>query len=234
MASEYNRFHHRHRRHHHHKHHQNLYMHNHQRSTFLPMLCSTPSIKDVSLPKSASVKDDPLSPRISCMGQVKRSNKVNGFPTPLTTHRLLTFSSNPNSKYNIISSPNNHLKYSMLKKLFSGKNLNNPNAAAAATTTTTATTNTTTRCSRRQVIVNSNNGGSGPRINNGHDCVANINLVDLDPPLPVIKRVHKKPAEEQEEEVNSLWKRRSGGVQLKGLQLKQIHHPRHLNQPITV
>ncbi|XP_018505319.1 uncharacterized protein LOC108867926 isoform X2 [Pyrus x bretschneideri] len=227
MASEYSRF------HHHHRHSQNLRMHNHQRCTFLPMLCSRPSIKDVRLPKSASVKEDALSPRISCMGQVKRSNKVTGFPTPLATHRLLTISSNPNSKDNI-SSPNNHhhnhLKYSKLKKRFSGKNLNNPNAAAAATTTTT-TRNTTTRCSRRQVIVNSKNGGSGPgSSNNG----AYINLVDLDPPLPVIKRVHKKPAEEQEEEVKSLWKRRSGGVELKRLQLKQIHHRRHLNQSITV
>ncbi|KAM2022187.1 hypothetical protein ACFX16_044120 [Malus domestica] len=226
MASEYSRF-------RHHRHNQNLHMHNHQRSIFLPMLCSRPSIKDVRLPKSASVKEDALSPIISCMGQVKRSNKVTGFPTPLTTHRLLTISSNPNSKDNI-SSPNNHhhnhLKYSKLKKRFSGKNLNNPNAAAAATTTTT-TRNTTTRCSRRQVIVNSKNGGSGPRTNNNG---ANINLVDLDPPLPVIKRVPKKPAEEQEEEVKSLWKRRSGGVELKRLQLKQIHHRRHLNQSITV
>ncbi|KAM1119725.1 uncharacterized protein LOC126631198 [Malus sylvestris] len=232
MASEYSRSHHHHHCHHRHRHSQNLHMHNHQRSIFLPMLCSRPSIKDVRLPKSASVKEDALSPRISCMGQVKRSNKVTGFPTPLATHRLLTISSNPNSKDNI-SSPNNHhhnpLKYSKLKKRFSGKNLNNPNAAAAATTTTT-TRNTTTRC-RSQVIVNGKNGGSGTRIkNNG----ANINLLDLDPPLPVIKRVPKKPAEEQEEEVKSLWKRRSGGVELKRLQLKQIHHRRHLNQSITV
>ncbi|KAM1119724.1 hypothetical protein ACFX1X_044350 [Malus domestica] len=182
MASEYSRF-------RHHRHNQNLHMHNHQRSIFLPMLCSRPSIKDVRLPKSASVKEDALSPIISCMGQVKRSNKVTGFPTPLATHRLLTISSNPNSKDNI-SSPNNH-HHNHLNK----------------------------------------NGGSGPRTNNNG---ANINLVDLDPPLPVIKRVPKKPAEEQEEEVKSLWKRRSGGVELKRLQLKQIHHRRHLNQSITV
>ncbi|XP_021810236.1 cap-specific mRNA (nucleoside-2'-O-)-methyltransferase 1 [Prunus avium] len=222
MGNEYNRFHHHH--HHHHQHH-NLQMHH--RSTFLPMLCSRPSIKDVSLPnRSASFKEDPLSPRISCMGQVKRGNKVNGFPT---SHRLtITNSKHNNSPNNHHHNNNNNFKYSKLKKLFSSKSL-----TPTTTTTITTTTKTNTRCRRQQVVVNAS---SGPRINgqdHHHLCVPDINIVDLDPPLPVIKRVHKKP-ESQEEEVGSLWKRRSGGAALEGLQLKLTHHPRHQNQPTTV
>ncbi|GMJ15165.1 hypothetical protein like AT1G36940 [Hibiscus trionum] len=81
------------------------------KGTFLPLLCSNPSIKDVVLPRwqqvhshrSASLSEDPLSPKISCMGQVKRNNKIVGFP--------------------VSNSCNNSVKYFRLKKLFSGKNL---------------------------------------------------------------------------------------------------------------
>lgn len=156
------------------------------------MLCSKPSIKDaVSLPQRrdspVSFSNDPLSPRISCIGQVKRENKVASFPTS-QSHRL-SFTTKSN-----ITSP--IVKYSKLKKFFSSKNLSTPTIANTAPSS----------CgSKPPVKVNS----------------VPINIENMDPPLPVIKRVRKL---EEESQVDSLWKRRSGGATLKGLQLQQIHH----------
>ncbi|RDX77909.1 hypothetical protein CR513_41875, partial [Mucuna pruriens] len=199
---------------HHYFYHQNLHIHH--RSTFLPMLCSRPSIKDVSLPQwrdqPGSFSNDPLSPRIGCMGQVKRHNKIVG---------LLTTKSNST---NISISPG--VKYFKLKKLFSSKTLS---------TTTTTTTNATapapapsaSSCgSRPRGTVNSANV---PRNHHKHKCNRNENVVpisieNMDPPLPVIKRVKKQ---EEERQMDSLWKRRSGGAALRTLQLQQIHHSRH-------
>ncbi|KAL5558321.1 hypothetical protein UlMin_034532 [Ulmus minor] len=217
MGPECNRFH----------HHQNLQIHH--RTTFLPMLCSRPSINDVSLPKcvdrSASSSSDPLSPRISCMGQVKRNNRVIGFPS---SHRLaLTSSRNQNNNEN---NHNNIVKYSKLKKFFSTKNLTTSTAVAGSSNSTAPRS-----CGRRRPagVLNGANGhcriGCNSESSSTSGCV---NIVDMDPPLPVIKRT-VKPGQDQGEG-NSLWKRRSGGVELKGLQLQQIHHPKHHLQPTTV
>lgn len=199
MANEYNRFTHHHHHYHHHHHHLHTHLHINHRGTFLPMLCSRPSIKDVQVPNNASsFSSDSVSPRISCMGQVKRNNKVAGFP--------ITSQTNNNS---------NNIKYSKLKKLFSSKNL------TAATPTKTATS-----CRSR------NRRSQVSNVKQDHRVTTTINLVDLDPPLPVIKRVQKSP---QQGEEGSLWKRRSGGVALEGLQLKQlVHHPKHQTQSTTV
>ncbi|KAA8546354.1 hypothetical protein F0562_002907 [Nyssa sinensis] len=156
------------------------------------MLCSQSSIKDVHLPKwqdrSASFSDDPSSPKISCMGQIKRNNKVIAYPT---SHRFTTTAT---------KTIHNNIKYSKLKKLFSGKNL-------IATTTTSS-------CSRKEMIINDENHHYIP-----------INVVDMDPPLPVVKRVQDPAAVEGRDDVN-LWKRRSSGVALKSLQIQQIHDTR--------
>ncbi|GFP87604.1 hypothetical protein PHJA_000904100 [Phtheirospermum japonicum] len=68
-----------------------------------------------------SAADEPSSPKVSCMGQVKRNNRVIGFPAaaagaavPGATHH---------HRYS-------KLKYSKLKKLFSGKTLLPPTAAS--------------------------------------------------------------------------------------------------------
>ncbi|KAE8674561.1 Histone acetyltransferase of the MYST family 1 isoform 1 [Hibiscus syriacus] len=95
------------------------------KGTVLPLLCSKPSIKDVVLPKwqiqrSASLSEDPLSPKISCTGQVKRNNKIIGFPAPHTRNTCC----------------NSSAKYFRLKKLFSGKNLTASPATNAATSCT--------------------------------------------------------------------------------------------------
>jgi len=197
MGNEYNRF----------NNHQNQHLD--PRATFLPMLCSRTSIKDVVLPswkdRSASFSDDPLSPKIGCMGQVKRNNRVVGFPVT-SSHKHITNNNNNN----------NAAKYSKLKKLFSGKNLATPTTVAAAASCRI----------RRQVDVNS---ASEPKSN--HRSESCVSVVDMDPPLPVIKRPVQKP---EAGEGENLWKRRSGGVALKTLQLQQIHHPKHRLQPTTV
>ncbi|WVY90999.1 hypothetical protein V8G54_036513 [Vigna mungo] len=165
------------------------------------MLCARPSsIKDVSLPQPGSFSNDPLSPRIGCMGQVKRHNKITGLLTTKTS-----------TTTNIISPS---LKYAKLKNLLSGKNLG-----------------TTTRPRGTQ------NSGNVPRSHNKHMCnkrnenVVPISIENMDLPLPVIKRVQKP---EEERQVDTLWKRRSGGAALKTLQLQQIHRSRHHPQLTSV
>lgn len=89
------------------------------RATFLPLLCSRPSIKNVTRTAKLNQEDqqtDPLSPKISCIGQVKRSKKIVGLPT--TTSSSVT----PAAQHH----------YFKLKRLFSGKNL----TFSAPTTTT--------------------------------------------------------------------------------------------------
>ncbi|KAK2375734.1 hypothetical protein QL285_076604 [Trifolium repens] len=194
-------------------HHQNLHIHH--RTTFLPMLCSR-SIKDVSLPQCKnnlrSFSNDPLSPRISCMGQVKKNN-----------HRI-SFIAKSNT-YSILSPIG---KYSILKKLFSSKNLN--------TAPTTATSQSS--CGIRPSRVSVNSGDLSRKYYNnqkGHrnnEKIVPISIENMDPPLPVIKRVRKL---ENENQVDSLWKRRSAGeAGLKNLQLHQIHQRRHQFQLTSV
>uniref|UniRef100_A0A0R0JLF4 Uncharacterized protein n=1 Tax=Glycine max TaxID=3847 RepID=A0A0R0JLF4_SOYBN len=193
---------------------ENHYRHQfyYQKSTFLPMLCSRPSIKEVTLPRfrdpSASSGNDPLSPRISCMGQVKRNNKIAGIPP---SHRL-TFTTKTNTNTNTTSSP--IVKYYKLKKLFSGKNF------IISTPKPTTATSTISSCRSRQQQIS--------------DVPKNQKVIEeMDPPLPVVKRV--SPLEESKE-LDSLWKRRSGMGRpaLKSLQLQQIQDPRICFQPSTV
>ncbi|KAE8669439.1 Histone acetyltransferase of the MYST family 1 isoform 1 [Hibiscus syriacus] len=163
---------------------QNLqFSHSSKGSIFLPMLCSKTSIhKDVvvRLPRwEHKSSDDPLSPKISCMGQVKRNNRIVGFPAlDLATK---TSSGNTNTSSNI--------KYLNLKKLFSGNN------------------------GRRKQNGGKENCGS-----------SSISVENMDPPLPVVKRVPKRG---DEGDGNTLWQRRSRGVSLESLQLQQIQVNRH-------
>lgn len=191
--------------HEHHRHPYHKYYHPQRTTLFLPMLCSRPSLKDVSLPRwrdrTASFSADPSSPRIGCMGQVKRNNKIAGLPS--------TQKSNPTNTSSAI------VKYSKLTKIFSAKNLS---------TATPDTVPTVSSCkSQRQNV--------GRRNNRNENYGGVVSIDDMDPPLPVIKQVQKT---EEARKADSLWKRRSGGVALKSLQLQQIHHPRHLLLPTSV
>ncbi|XVF39429.1 hypothetical protein PTKIN_Ptkin01aG0033900 [Pterospermum kingtungense] len=205
-----------------HLHHQNLQHLNHK-GTFLPILCSRPSIKDVTLPKwqdrSASFSDDPLSPKISCMGQVKRNNRIVGFPA--TSHKLtITNTTTTITKSSCHS--NGSVKYFKLKRLFSGKNL-------ITTSPATTTTSSTTSCRRKEVVLN---GTSRPKNGDaGKENSAAINIENMDPPLPVIKRAAKQG--DQGDHGDTLWQRRSRGVTLQSLQLQQIQLNRH-QEPTTV
>jgi hypothetical protein len=178
----------------HHFHNQNLHLQH--KSTFLPKLCSGATIKDVTLPKweyrSMSISStDPLSPEIGCMGQVKINSKIDGFPT--------------SNKLTVTSKNNNNVKYSKLKRIFSGKNLPGTTASIASSTAHR----------RREVKVN---GASGPKIDDSKENSVSVSIENMDPPLPVIKKV-QQPADGGE--ASSLWKRRSGGLALKNLQLNR-------------
>ncbi|KAH8515982.1 hypothetical protein H0E87_004410 [Populus deltoides] len=193
-----------------HLHHQNI--HPQHKSTFLPMLCSRPTIKDVTLPKwedrSMSISSsDPLSPKIGCMGQVKRNNKIVGFPT--SNKFTVTTKNNVNGA---------NVKYSRLKRIFSGKNL----------TSATVSIATSTAHRRREVMMN---GASGAKIDDTKENSVSVSIENMDPPLPVVKRL-QQPTEDGE--ANSLWKRRSGGLALKNLQLQEIQLNRSSLAPTTV
>ncbi|XP_030524674.1 uncharacterized protein LOC115736897 [Rhodamnia argentea] len=212
------------RDHHHlyHLHHGNNLQIQHK-SSFLPMLCSRPSIKDGRLPKwndedrSASFSDDPMSPKVGCMGQVKRNNRVVGFPTP---NKLIAIA----AKANVNKSLN---KYAKLKRLFSSKSLLTSATAAAAAAASGS-------YERRRQKESNGCAGAKKKCEEIENSVSSpVSILDMDPPLPVIKKV-SKPAAEGGGGDGSLWKRRSGGVALKGLELQQIHHPRHHMQPGTV
>lgn len=187
---------------------------------FLPLLCRV-SIKDtvLNLPKCPK-KDDPSSPKVSCMGQVKRrhNNKLLlPFPTPPTATTATA-----------------KVKYTKLKKIFSGKSV-------FLTTTTTSSvscrgTSKDQMIDRRRTRSKCKSGDHGHHENGA--VVVPLNLAELDPPLPVVKKVQQPPCGGVGgEEGVSLWKRRSGGEGLKGLQIQQFQLPNktsQFSQSITV
>ncbi|CDP19550.1 unnamed protein product [Coffea canephora] len=186
----------------HHLHQQSFY----NKNSFLPLLCRV-SIKDVKLreykDRSCSFSDDPSSPKVSCMGKVKKTNRLIGFSTPYRLTAATATTATTTAKTN--TNHQGHFKYTKLRRLFSGKNL---------ITSLPATTSSS----------NSNNTRSS-KINNDDGGIDHVNISELDPPLPVIKKV------QQPCEVN-LWKRRSGGPALKSLQIEQIHVPRNNHLPL--
>ncbi|KAM7256473.1 hypothetical protein ACFE04_012214 [Oxalis oulophora] len=178
--------------------HQNLQvLHYNKTTTFLPMLCSRPSIKDVTVPKSlssSSFSDDPLSPKIGCMGQVKRvhNNKIIGFSPSSSS----SSSSHHQNLTTITTSVHHNSKQ---KRLFS---------------------NTTSSSSSSR----SRQGRIRGRQRSGRENEASVpvNIADMDPPLPVVKKVNR-PSVDGEDNNNNLYKRRSGGITLTSLQLQHVH-----------
>lgn len=169
-------------------------------------------IKDVSVPRwgnqTASFSNDPLSPRIGCMGQVKRNTKVVGLPSTSQSRGIISLT----GKGNVSSmTPFSSLvKYSKLRKIFYAKNIS---------------TNTVRSCGGGRQDLERNN-----EMDREENSVS-VNIDEMDPPLPVVKRAQKSEADREGE---SLWKRRSGGVALKTLQVQHVHHPRHLLHPTSV
>uniref|UniRef100_A0A803L079 Uncharacterized protein n=1 Tax=Chenopodium quinoa TaxID=63459 RepID=A0A803L079_CHEQI len=128
------------------------------------------------------------------MGQVKRNNKVVGFPNMSFVSGFSTSNtSSPNNNMKSdqmssnYSSSNSIVKYHNLIRFFSTKSLtSSPKTAIAAAAVP-----------RKGKII------AGRK---------------LDPPLPVVKQ--KQQQEKNNSQNASLWKRRSGGAPLKGLQLQ--------------
>lgn len=203
------------------------------------MLCSRTSIKDVALPRledrSASFsKEDPLSPKIGCMGQVKRNNKIIGFPTAATSHnnnnnkQQLALTTKTSSKNFNVSD----VKYIKLKRFFSVRNI------ATNSNNNKSTSCTVSSCRRREtnthgVSMRPKAAAAGNENKEREACI--INIAQMDPPLPVVKRVPKPAADHAGDEINnSLWKRRSSGGALRRLDLQHIQIPRHQVEIRTV
>ncbi|KAJ6735759.1 MYOTUBULARIN-LIKE PROTEIN [Salix viminalis] len=132
------------------------------------------------------------------------------------TTRLLAYPAS--NKLAITTRNSNNVKHSRLKRIFSGKNLNG---------STTSIARSTTGLRRSEVVVN---GASGPKIDDSKENSVSVSIENMDPPLPVIKKV-QQPADGGE--ASSLWKRRSGGLALKNLQLREIQLNRNNLAPTT-
>lgn len=191
----------------------------HQKTIFLPMLCKI-SIKDIKLnhSKNQSSSSDPSSPKVSCIGQVKRNNRIISFPA------IYRFTAAATSAAAVNNHHNN--KYTKLKKLFSSKAL----MPATTNTATIATTRRSCRSSREMCVVDSRKSKIKDQ-----ESVKEVNIDELDPPLPVVKRVQPPaaaPGFGGRDEVN-IWKRRFGGETIKGLQIEQIQLPNNNVLPPT-
>ncbi|CAI9265322.1 unnamed protein product [Lactuca saligna] len=195
------------------------------RNTFFPMLCRL-SINDVAKPTrladltsssstSTSCSPDPTSPKISCIGRIKKRSNSNSTSTSTANHHI---SASRISTATPGKSATN-LNYNKLRKLFSGKNLISP---------PTDTATISNHCGIRSC--NGNGGVKKPSkqkkymISIGDPEVA---VEELDPPLPVVKC---RPRDQQ---VNvNLGKRR--GIELKILQiqpfqLSTVHGTKFIN-----
>ncbi|KAI4389136.1 hypothetical protein MLD38_001393 [Melastoma candidum] len=188
---------------------------NTQALVFLPMLCSRSSFKDVKWVDEVGIyssrdEDEPLSPKVGCMGQVKRNSRVIGFPTP-------------NSRTPVGARAGGG-KYSKLKRMFSAAAVAMPaspavnRCRAAGRSAAERTSGTIYREKEKGVIVS---------------------IVNMDPPRPVTRKVKKDgdAAGDGEGDRGSLWKRRSDGrMDLKKLEIQNtFHNQGHLNlQLLTV
>ncbi|KZV50924.1 hypothetical protein F511_10495 [Dorcoceras hygrometricum] len=180
-----------------------------------PTFCRL-SIKDVRFRHTGDRSDDPSSPKVSCIGQVRRKNRGIGFNTTAAAN-----SSAAASRTDNIQHPHNYTK---LITKFSGRTLVPP-----ITTNNSGSRRSGSRSCRttREMISVSDlrmthlkrydrDGFADP------ECVqAVIDVAEMDPPLPVMKRV-TPPGGGGVGEVN-IWKRRFNGVALKSLQIDQIH-----------
>ncbi|WOG97317.1 hypothetical protein DCAR_0416657 [Daucus carota subsp. sativus] len=177
---------------HHHRNHKTLYHHRNgnpaassssANKTFLPILCRV-SVKDTIAHRPRTLcpkKDDPSSPRVSCMGQVK--------------HHHLTPSSTA-------STVKPHHKIVPGRSRNSSAKCNQPILIDQRR--------------RRQLCTKFGDHDKNVRDNNSCAAVVPVlNLAELDPPLPVIKRVPQAC----DSEAVSLWKRRSRGDGLANIQI---------------
>ncbi|KAL3513582.1 hypothetical protein ACH5RR_026299 [Cinchona calisaya] len=200
----------------HHLQHQSLY----KKNSYLPFLCQV-SIKDDKFrdckdrSASASISNDPSSPKVSCVGQVKKNNRLIRSSTQYRLTAIPATCATTTTSTDAITSKSNKtyglVMYTKIKRLFSGKNLLTSSLATTNSTANNAVYGGGNTRSCREMITRRNGSRWSSKINN--DNGVDVNISELDPPLPVIKKVH------QPCEVN-LWKRRYGGPALKSLQIE--------------
>jgi len=189
------------------------------------------------------------------MGQVKRTSKVVAFPATLLFKQsdIQNCSTFHNSGIG---------KYHKLKRFFSPKSLASSPTTTTAARATTVGTHKARITSGKDVTVRSNRVRSetgtvdhhhhhhqhgrilvcrSRKMNNAKtstDKGSLVNLEELDPPLPVLKRppLQKQQQREQgiKEENISLWKRRSGGAPLKTLEVQVVNQNHTLLPANTV
>ncbi|EYU22899.1 hypothetical protein ABFS82_03G105500 [Erythranthe guttata] len=200
-------------------HHQIRINDNLQKRIYMPMFCRL-SVKDVKLNdhyRDPISSGEPSSPKVTCIGQVKRNNRVTGYPSAAAAAAAAT-----------VNHHHHHNNKPMIKlnKLFSAsKTQLLPSTAAAKTSTSSSggggggrSGSRSCRIGREMRVINSRRRRvKTTDCDRDRDCVVAAEVVDIggmDPPLPVVKRVPPP-------EVN-IWKRRFNGV---GLQIEQIHLP---------
>ncbi|KAK6132393.1 hypothetical protein DH2020_033832 [Rehmannia glutinosa] len=178
------------------------------------------SIKDVKLnhdyrnPKPPA--GEPSSPKVSCIGQVKRNNRVTGYPSAAAAAVCGG------------GAVNHHKHVTKRKKLFPTTAVINPSTAAASGGGGGRRSGSRSCRTRREMRV-SNSRRSSDCGRNNRDFFKVVDIGEMDPPLPVVKRVAPPPGVGRDE-VN-IWKRRFNGVGLKSLQIEKIHLPNTKFQP---
>ncbi|KAI4388055.1 hypothetical protein MLD38_000426 [Melastoma candidum] len=164
------------------------------------MLCSRPSAKDIRWPRGGSndVDDDSLSPKVGCMGQVKRNNRVVGFPTP------------GSRSFPVSTSRHTSKQTRVVKRMFSSKCLASASVSKQAVppelSSCRAARSSARRTESRRIICKEEKVATPAAL---------VSVIDMDPPLPVTRMSSK----DMEREGGNLWKRRSGGMGLKRLEL---------------
>ncbi|GER27465.1 hypothetical protein STAS_03171 [Striga asiatica] len=175
----------------------NKYDHHHniqnQKTIFLPMLCRL-SITDVKpnshrkTSRPAAGGSEPNSPKVSCMGQVKRNNRVIGYPAA--------------------AKPTNA----------------NRNRAGKTHLPAAAGGRRSCRISREATAAKNSRGPRKTVDFDRDDVAVVVDVSEMDPPLPVVRRAAAPPGGGRVE-VN-LWGRRFGGTGgLKRLDLEKIRPP---------
>ncbi|KAJ0925445.1 hypothetical protein HanRHA438_Chr04g0159841 [Helianthus annuus] len=182
-------------------------MANKPHKTFMPLLCRF-SVNDTAQPAKlpGPSSADPSSPKLSCIGQVKKKSTVTNNNRFLPCN-LSASGSTRSTKSSVHS--NNY-------KLFSGKSITSPAVETASIKTSKSKygTNRSKSCNGRRTPVRSNKCYMTSS-RDDHDIVRVVVAKELDPPLPVVK------CGSRDQEVNvNLWKRR--GIELETLQIQPI------------
>ncbi|GAB2236099.1 hypothetical protein Droror1_Dr00027834 [Drosera rotundifolia] len=215
-----------------------------QRSNFiLPIfLCSRPSTSaDAALVRQwhrrssslVDVDDAAVSPKLGCTGQVKRTNKVNSFPSSVTARNSVDESSSSSNR-NDDQRQRYFVKYHKLKRFFSSKSLTpkTPNTILPAAARSSVAIAVGSRSEDEDRI--SDDRCRGVVEEKRRDVSLMIDVAELDPPLPVMRKDRLRSGCGDGNGAESLWKRRSGGggVGLQTLQVKSVHS--HFLQPNTL